>query len=180
MIVSLFRRRRPVPDIDALYGTIMAAALRPALYARLGVPDTFEGRFEAATVQMALVLQRLKSLPSPADQVAQALVDRFFEGLDVAIRQRGVGDTAVPRRITAFAKGFYGRLAAYEAAFAPEAAPEALPEAISRNLLEGAAPASALLAGLRETRAALAAASLDRLLAAAPDLYPAPTDGEGS
>lgn len=178
MILSLFRRRRPTPDIGELYGTIMASALRPVLYAHLGVPDTFEGRFEAATLHMALALARLGALPPPADQAAQALVDRFFEGLDVAIRQRGVGDTAVPRRLSAFAKGFYGRLAAYEAAFGPDALPEALAEALGRNLLDGAPASPELVAAMRSAHAAITAAPLARLLAGGPDLYPEPQMGE--
>lgn len=160
MFTSLFRRRAG-PDIDPLYGAIMAAALRPHLYASFGVPDTFEGRFECATLHMALVLVRLRQLPPPADAAGQALVDRFFDGLDAAIREKGIGDVAVPRRMKRFMQGFYGRVAAYEQAGGD---PAALAVAIGRNVLEGANASRDLVDDVIASQEAVMHASLEDLL----------------
>jgi cytochrome b pre-mRNA-processing protein 3 len=136
MVFSLFRRSGPPPSVERVYGDIVAAARRPVLYQRMGVPDTVMGRFEVLGLHMALVLLRLRQLPSPADQLAQELVDRFFADLDSALRQIGIGDVSVPKKIKKLAQAFYGRAQAYEGALAPEAAADALEQALARNVLE--------------------------------------------
>jgi cytochrome b pre-mRNA-processing protein 3 len=127
MVFSLFRRSGPPPSVERVYGDIVAAARRPVLYQRMGVPDTVMGRFEVLGLHMALVLLRLRQLPSPADQLAQELVDRFFADLDSALRQIGIGDVSVPKKIKKLAQAFYGRA---------QAAADALEQALARNVLE--------------------------------------------
>lgn len=177
MFSALFRRRAG-PNIDRLYGVIMAAALSRPLYARFAVPDTFEGRFESACLHMALVLQRLQALPPPAGEAAQALVNRFFDGLDSAIREHGIGDVAVPKRMKRFMQAFYGRANAYAAAFAPDAPEAGLAQALGRNLLDGAAPTPDLVAWIRSLAGQLERAELATLLAQ-PQTYFAACDGKG-
>lgn len=174
MIFSFFKRRNRNAAIDPLYGAMMAAALDPVLYARLGVPDTFEGRFEAVTLVSGMVLRRLKGLPPPADAVAQDLVDRTFDGFDSAMREVGISDVGVPKRMKKFAKGYYGRLEAYIPAFAGDDA--ALSEALSKNLLEGRAATPELVSHVRALEATLAAVTLDDLIAGR--LAPQSTGGE--
>lgn len=164
MIFSFLRRRKRGEAIEPLYGAMMAAALKPELYAALGVPDTFEGRFESVTLHAGLVLRRLKALPPPADDMAQDFVDRTFDGLESAMREIGISDVAVPKRMKKFAQGFYGRIEAYTAALAPGASSEALGEALSRNLLDGAAAGEGLLAHVRCVAEGLERAGLDHLV----------------
>jgi len=137
MILSFFKKRQRGQGIAPLYGAIMAKALNPLLYSSHGLPDTFEGRFESVTLHTALVLRRLKALPPPAADLAQELVDRVFDGLESAMREVGIGDMGIPKRMKSFAKGFYGRLGAYTAALDAGDA-QALAQALSRNVLEGA------------------------------------------
>lgn len=145
MILSFFSKRKRQQEIKPLYGAIMAKALNPFLYLHYGVPDTFEGRFEAVTLHTALVLRRLRALPPPAADMAQDLVDRVFDGLESAMREIGIGDMGVPKRMKSFAKGFYGRLAAYtEALDGGDAG--TLADALGRNILEGAEASTAFVA----------------------------------
>ena len=164
MIFSFLRRRR-ADGIDPLYGAMMAAALNPVLFQRFGVPDTFEGRFEAVTLHACLVLRRLKALPPPAGDVAQELVDRIFDGFDSAMRSIGISDNGLPRRMKKFAKGFYGRLDAYSAALAADAAPDQLSAALGRNLLEGGEVAPGLCDHVRSLAATLETCSFGDLVA---------------
>lgn len=164
MILSLFKRRRRGEDIEPLYGAIMAEGLNPRLYAEFGVPDTFEGRFEAVTLHACLVLRRLKDMPPPAADAAQELVDRLFDGFESAMRETGISDAGVPRRMKNFAKGFYGRLEAYTAALSPDAEPQALAAALQRNLLDGAEPPAGLLDHVRGYDATLGAGALTDIL----------------
>jgi cytochrome b pre-mRNA-processing protein 3 len=170
MVVSLFTRKKPVPSVDAVYGDIVAAARLPLLYRDLGVPDTVMGRFDTLALHLMLVLRHLRSLPTPADALAQELVDRFFADLDLAMREIGIGDISVPKKVKALGRAFYGRAEAYEAALAGDAPADALERALSRNVLEKPeepALATALAQHIRKLAKALAAMDLDRLLSGA-------------
>jgi cytochrome b pre-mRNA-processing protein 3 len=171
MLARLFGKKRDTSAIDALYGQIVAAARRPVLFLDGGAPDTVMGRFETLTLHMALVLRRMRDLPPPANEVAQDLVDRFFAGLDDAMRQIGIGDTSVPKKVKGLAKAFYGRAGAYDAALAADALPEALEAAIARNILgrpEAVADARKLAAEARLLAARLANADLPAIMAGMP------------
>lgn len=164
MIFSLLKRRKREQGIEPLYGAMMARALDPQLFTPGNVPDTFEGRFESVTLHAALVLRRLAVLPAPASDMAQELVDRIFDGVDSAMREVGISDVGVPKRIKNFAKGFYGRLNAYREALAEGAAPEALAEALSRNVLEGQPATAELQEYVRTTAHLLAGAGLETFM----------------
>src|SRR5690606_28902601 len=110
MIRNFFGRRRRRDAVDSLYFRVAGAARSDALFERLGIPDTFEGRYEALILHLLLILRRLKRLPDPAADVAQDLVDAAFRELDRSLRELGVGDTSVPKRIKSLAQAFYGRV----------------------------------------------------------------------
>ena len=114
-----------------LYASLVEQARRPEFYARLGVPDTLDGRFEVLTLHAFLVLNRLKRDRACA-AVAQALVDAFIDDMDANLREMGAGDLGVGRRVKTMATALYGRIAAYEQALAA-GAPE-LAAALARNL----------------------------------------------
>jgi len=98
------------------------------------VPDTLEGRFELMALNGALALIRLKQ-EAELGALAQAFVDCLFRQFDAGLREEGVGDTSVPKRMHKLAGEFYGRAEAYGAAIS-ERDPEALAAAISRNALK--------------------------------------------
>lgn len=164
MIFSLFGRNPRRTAIAALYKSIAMASRNPGLYGSLGIPDTLEGRFEALSLHMVLALRALRRLPPPADEVAKDLTDAFFRDMDASLREMGVGDTVVPKRMKTVASSFYGRAHAYDAPL--DAGDEReLSAALGRNALAGEAPASALaryaLAADRSLRDADLAALLD-------------------
>lgn len=154
--------------MELVYGDIVAAARLPELYAAMGAPDTLMGRFGALALHVALVLRRLRALPPPADRLAQDLVDRFFADLDSALREIGIGDVSVPKKVRALGEAFYGRAAAYDAALAEDAPPHALEEALARNLLdrpEEPALATALAQHARRLARAIGALPLESIIA---------------
>jgi cytochrome b pre-mRNA-processing protein 3 len=136
MVFGLFARSKPVPSVERVYGDIVAAARLPKLYSTMGVPDTVMGRFDALALHVILVLRRLRALPAPADSLAQELVDRFFSDIDAALREIGIGDVSVPKKIKKLGQAFYGRAEAYEKALGTDASADALEQALARNLLE--------------------------------------------
>jgi cytochrome b pre-mRNA-processing protein 3 len=130
--------------VEGLYQAIVAQARTPAFYARLGVPDTLDGRFDMIALHMFLVLRRLKAEGVGGRALAQALCDRFFDDLDRSLREMGAGDLGVGRRVKAMAKAFYGRVAAYEAALSDH--DPALDDALRRNVFGTVAPSPESLA----------------------------------
>jgi cytochrome b pre-mRNA-processing protein 3 len=167
-------RSRPADTIEAIYGMIVAKARDPLFYRDLGVPDTVDGRFDLILLHMWMVLRRLRREEAGPDR-AQALFDRFCTDMDDNLREMGVGDLTVPKRMQAFGEAFYGRAAAYDQALSEagdtekDSAPGPLAQAICKNILNGkgidnaqrlAAYVQATLAGLdRLDEAALLSAS---------------------
>ena len=120
--------------IEAIYGMIVTQAREPIFYRDLGVPDTVNGRFDLLLLHLWLLLRRLRTVQG-ATELSQALFDRFCEDMDDNLREMGVGDQTVPKRMRAFGEAFYGRAAAYDTALSDNA--EALAQAINRNVLDG-------------------------------------------
>ncbi|MGY3445151.1 MULTISPECIES: ubiquinol-cytochrome C chaperone family protein [unclassified Bradyrhizobium] len=159
-----FRKPR-VParsTIETIYGMIVTQAREPLFYRDLGVPDTVNGRFDLLLMHLWLVLRRLKSADGGAE-LSQALFDHFCIDMDDNLREMGVGDLTVPKRMQAFGEAFYGRTAAYDLAAADS--DEALAASFCKNILNGEAldKARDLAAYAREAMAELARADLAAL-----------------
>jgi cytochrome b pre-mRNA-processing protein 3 len=119
--------------IEAIYGMIVAQARDQVFYRDLGAADTVDGRFDVLLLHLWMVLRRFRSMGGAAN-VSQALFDRFCEDMDANLREMGVGDLTVPKRMQAFGEAFYGRAAAYDAAFTDD---EVLAQALCKNVLNG-------------------------------------------
>jgi cytochrome b pre-mRNA-processing protein 3 len=161
----LFRPRPAQSAGRALYTGAVEQSRTPALYADLGAPDTVEGRFEIYSLHVVLLLDRLRGHAAPAGEVSQALFDAYVKDLDHALRELGVGDLAVGRKMRKLGEAFYGRGKSYEAAFAalPDEAP--LLALLTRTVYAeaDASPAPRLLDYVLDQRAALADQALERL-----------------
>lgn len=124
-IKRLLRPRAATEAGRRLFTVAAAHARQPALYQAGGVADTNEGRFELYTLHIVLVLHRLKGQGAAAPEVAQALFDAYVRSLDDALREMGVGDLSVGKKMRKLGEAFYGRVKSYDEAFAalPETAP---------------------------------------------------------
>jgi cytochrome b pre-mRNA-processing protein 3 len=171
VLKSLFKPRAAQTAGRALYASAVAQSRTPALYADLGAPDTPEGRFEIYSLHVYLLLERLKGQGGQAAETAQALFDAYVSSLDHALRELGVGDLSVGKRMRKLGEAFYGRIQAYEAALAslPDAAP--LESLLVRTVYagKGGEAADRLAAYVVRKRAALAANSLEPLCAGEAD-----------
>jgi cytochrome b pre-mRNA-processing protein 3 len=143
VISNPFRRDPRRTIIARLYERVATASRQPGLYLELGIPDTLEGRFEALALHMVLALRALRTMPAPADEVAKDLTDAFFRDLDASLREMGVGDTSVPKRMKKLGEAFFGRAHAYDGALNAGDA-EVLAVALGRNVTGSAAPAPLL------------------------------------
>jgi cytochrome b pre-mRNA-processing protein 3 len=137
MIFSLFRKKSHNQSIvNAQYATLTSAARIPFFYSDLGVPDTVMGRFEMLSIVMILFLRRTSTSGSESRALAQEIVDAFFEDIDHSIRELGIGDQGVPKRMKKLARMFYGRLESYGMALGTQDR-NGLAEALRRNIYPG-------------------------------------------
>ena len=154
MILRRFRLGPQGRNIAALYGAIVAQARAAAFYTSYGVADTVEGRFDLIVLHLVLLLARLDRGEGAERGVGQELFDVFCRDLDANLREMGVGDLAVPKRMRRFGEAFYGRQAAYLAALAAPGERE-LEMALERNIFAGAEAGHAAIRLARYARTAL-------------------------
>ncbi len=136
MIFGLFGRKRRNDNrrvVGLLYDALAAAGRQPALYEDMNVPDTVMGQFEMLAAHVILFLRRSSRGGEAVKAVGQDIVDEFFLDIDHSIRELGIGDVGVPKKMKKFGRMFYGRAGAYgEALDAGDGA--RLAEALRRNI----------------------------------------------
>ena len=163
---ALARRKARRAAAQSAYVRIVARAREPLFYDGWGVPDTLDGRFELLSLHAFLVLNRLKRERAETRAFAQSLFNIMFADLDRGVREMGATDVGVGRHVKAMARGFYGRIAAYEKGLGDEAE---LAAALRRNLFGTVVPEDGQIDRaaryVRRQIAALATAPSDRLLA---------------
>ena len=181
MIFGLFRKKNNNQAIVVRqYEQLTQAARRPAFYTGMGVPDTVLGRFEMLTIMLILYFRRTAQSERSGQEIAQEIIDYFFEDIDHSIRELGVGDVGVPKRVKKFARMYYGRLESYAAAL-DQGDLDALKAALRRNIRpdEPDAPDMAELAAyMMEAEAALKTIGED-VIAAGGAIFPEPQTMEG-
>ena len=174
MFQRLFRERPAVAAGKALYTPLIEQARRPAFYVEGRVADTPNGRFELYSLHLALMVGRLRGSGAFAAEASQALFDTFLAGLDDGLRELGVGDLTVPKKMRRLGEALYGRLKGYDAALAEDAPADALEAMLGRTLYAGVegAPVDALAAYVRAAAAALASTPTEALLDGGPVPWP--------
>ncbi len=130
--------RRKEKNAEKLYGAIVAQARLPVFYQEFGVPDTLEGRFVVLSLNLFAVLHRLKEEGAQGKALSQELADRFKDDMETVLRELGVSDLRIPKKMRGLAASSAALLQAYEDAF--ESGEGALARAIAKALpLEGEA-----------------------------------------
>lgn len=168
----LSRRSGYAGTATELYGRLVALARSPAFYADLGAPDTPEGRLELIVLHVVLMLRRFGREGegdgrSEAALLARALAETFVTDMDDNLREMGVGDIAVARKVKKAAAALFDRSRDYGAALEAQDA-AALAGLLGQHVLDttaGSAPAERLAAFMMATERALADASLADVVA---------------
>lgn len=150
----------------SLYQAIVARGREAHWYEAGGVPDTVNGRFDTIASVLAMVLLRLEAEPMAAPASAR-LIECFVDDMDGQLRQIGIGDVVVGKRMGKMMGLLGGRLGAFRAALVEGT--ESLEDALLRNLYRAEHPGDAALAHsatvFRELHAGLRGVELDALLA---------------
>ena len=103
---------------QAHYEWCVNQARRPYWYNEAHVPDTLDGRFEMILLHVSVMQERLIVAEPQAQAllVQRALSERFFRDMDRSLREIGVSDTGVGKRIKKMAEAYFGRLQSYHKA----------------------------------------------------------------
>lgn len=167
--MSLLNRLLGRPDqgqeqIRSLWHRVVEVAREPGWYAKGGVADTLPGRFDAVTLVLALVMLRMDDDPALRAPAAR-LTELFVIDMDGQLRQSGVGDLVVGKKVGKLMGALGGRIDAYREALA-EPGDAALIAAIERNVTLGENGNSAAIAAeMRVLAASLAGLDNAELLA---------------
>ncbi len=145
ILTKLFPGKAYSSEAHRLYTEIVEQARSPVFYRERGVPDTLDGRFELIVLHVFLVLHRLKE-EDGVDTLSQDVFDVMFADLDQSLREMGVGDLSVGKKVKVMAQSFYGHVAAYDQAINDETA---MDDALRRNLYGTVTPSDDDVAFMR-------------------------------
>ena len=160
-----FRPTRAEADAEKLVAAVTQIARQPSFYGEARVPDTLDGRLEVMMLHGGFAFIRMGA-EADAAPLSQAFADKLFRHFDSGLREAGVGDLAVPKRMQKLARSFYGRLDAYAGALKSHDQ-ASLEAALARNIFAAdvsAAPFAGTLAAYAALNVAKqASAPLDAL-----------------
>ena len=129
-------QRRQAADAETLYAETVRLARNPAFFDTYGVADDVDGRFDALSLIVALVMRKLKTLDDDGKALSQQLFDSMFADMDLSLREMGAGDIGVSKRVRAMAEAFMGRLESYVYAIDNDDK-KSFSAALKRNLFRG-------------------------------------------
>lgn len=160
---------RPKPSVvagRALYAACVQQSRTPRLYAELAAPDSVEGRFEIYTLHVVLIMDRLVNQGVEAAKTSQGLFDAYTQSLDDALREMGVGDLTVGKKMRRLGEAFYGRVKNYHAALASLPATDDLKALVLRTVYADveAPPVDDLIAYILKQREVLTVQPLEALV----------------
>ena len=130
-LLDFLKPRDKNTTVHVAYLSIVKQARRPELYATGGAPDNFDGRFDMMALHVHLVLRRLRALGMGRSDIGQDLFDLFFKDMDQAMREAGVGDMGVGKKVQKMVEAFYGRASAYDEVL------DALPDTNREDMASG-------------------------------------------
>lgn len=140
------QKRRDQEIADRLYTGIVGASRQPAFFVEFAVADTLDGRFEMLSLHLFIALNGLVDGNDHDKKMAQSIMELFVRDMDAALREIGVSDIKVPKRMRALYGSFGGRIAGYTLAVAEGG--EALCAALARNIYaDGGDPGNVIALG---------------------------------
>ena len=150
----------PREEWRALWHRIVAEARDPDWYRMCGVADSVEGRYDMITLVLALVMLRLEDAE---DGPATArLTELFAEDMEGQLREAGIGDPTVGKKISTIMASMNGRIGAYREGL--RADPAVLVDAVRRNVtMAQPDEAEALVQRMAALHARLARTSVNEL-----------------
>ncbi|HSF11572.1 MAG TPA: ubiquinol-cytochrome C chaperone family protein [Erythrobacter sp.] len=104
----------PREGVRPLWHRVIELARDPEYYAGCKVADTIAGRFDLITAVLSVVMVRVEASDMRAESAL--LAELFVEDMDGQLREFGVNDVVVGKRIGKLMSVLGGRLGAYRSA----------------------------------------------------------------
>jgi len=115
------KRRAEERDIAlSLYTASVEQARKPEFYINCGISDTLDGRFDLIVLHVHIVTRNLALTGDRGVRLSNLIFKTMMDDMDMNLREMGVGDLSVGKRVKAMARAFYGRAKAYDNAFNAE------------------------------------------------------------
>lgn len=143
---GLFKSNKNTNEAHKLYSALLEQARLPMFYSDYGVPDTVDGRFDMIVLHAHILFDRLKDGSADHETLSQAVFDLMFADMEQNLREMGVGDIGVAKRIKAMAEAFFGRATAYAHALKQLDDDHDLIAALKRNLYRKTEPTDSQVA----------------------------------
>ncbi len=117
-------------DARQIYSVLMGHSRNPELFGDGRLPDNYDGRIEALTLHLSVLMERLSNLGEDGRLLSQSLFDVMVDDFNVALREEGLTDTGIKHRIKPMVGMFYKRLKGYSENFSDK-------EALDKHLSNG-------------------------------------------
>lgn len=104
---------KPRPAVQAgqaLYAACVAQSRQVAFYTDYGLKDEIGVRFEWLTLHVVMLVDLLRAENEQHKETSQALFDSLLLALDDTLREQGVGDLTVPKKMKVLIQTVYARL----------------------------------------------------------------------
>ncbi|MDG1707637.1 MAG: ubiquinol-cytochrome C chaperone family protein [Emcibacteraceae bacterium] len=138
MFGFIFKNKRLNENAHELYSAVISQSREIVFYEKFLVEDSLDGRFDLMALHMALLLDKFDKNDNLRDvpKMKRILQEIMFDNLDLTLREIGVGDLGVGKKIKVMAEAFYGRMMIYQELLSKNDETEMV-EAIKRNLYRG-------------------------------------------
>lgn len=134
---KIFGQKDPViEDARRVYSKLMRQSRDVAFYGVGKAADNYDGRIDMLTLHIAVVLNALNTQGEQGSRLSQGIFDVMRDDFEVAMREEGLSDTGIKRRIKPMMQLFYTRVKSYVEALQANPAEIKLKEALDNGLLK--------------------------------------------
>ncbi len=170
-MIIFSRRARLRRSAAHWHRAIQAAARDPEPYQQGLAADTLAGRFQMVSLVTVLVLRRVREEGKPGRALADRIYRQVFSRFDHALREDGVGDSSIARKMRKLGEEFFGLARAVDAALSGERSEQELAQVLVRNGVTSPQNGPALAAWLLPRCVILDALGSQQALSGAPDAW---------
>ena len=129
----LFKKKNKlVITANIIYKKIILQSRNKTFYSKGLVPDTIDGRFELIILHFFFINLVLKKKEDIEKKLLEEIIKLMFKDFDYNLREMGVGDLSVKKKIYHMSEALAGRVKAYEEVI--EKKGNFIEKAIRRNL----------------------------------------------
>ncbi|MBT5187724.1 MAG: hypothetical protein HOH19_12460 [Kordiimonadaceae bacterium] len=149
MFDFMWKKKRLNNAAHRLFCDVIEQSRFTTFYQNFDVEDTLDGRFDIMAIHMSIILYKLDQHKEFEDAkvVKRIIQEIMFDNLDLSLREIGVGDLGVGKKIKVMAEAFYGRMKVYQALFENKSY-DKMAETLKRNLYRGAEIENKILSGM--------------------------------